>query len=90
MGSELGDDIPSAENFTWSKTEKPKQESLASYLANFGMPEAPLLQPLLDDFASELRKYREYWKKRREQYKMYWRNIQEKCRICLDFFDRGL
>ena len=63
---------------------------MASCLANFGMPEVPLLQPLLDDFASELRKYREYWKKRREQYKMYWRNIQEKCRICLDFFERSL
>ena len=52
------------------KKEKPKQESLASYIANFAKPEVPLLQPLLDDFASELRKYKEYWKKKREQYKM--------------------
>ena len=44
LGSELEDDTPSAKNFNWYKKEKPKQESLASLLANFEMPEAPLLQ----------------------------------------------
>ena len=59
LGSELGEDAPSAEDFDLPKKEKPKQESLASYLANFEKPEVPLLQPLLGDFVSKLRKYRE-------------------------------
>ena len=59
LGSELGDDTPSVENSNWSKKEQPKQKSLASYLENFGKPEVPLLQLLLDDLASELKKYRE-------------------------------
>ena len=90
LGSELGDDTPSVENSNWSKKEQPKQKSLASYLENFGKPEVPLLQLLLDDLASELKKYREYWKKRREQYIIYCRSTQEKFKICLDFFERGL
>ena len=90
QGSEPRDDTPSVENFNLLKKEKPEQDSLASYFANFGIPETPLLQTLLDDLASELRKYREYWKKRREQYKIYWRNVQEKCRMCLDFLKGGL
>ena len=84
LGSELGDDTPSAEN--WSKKEKPKQESLASYLANFEMPEVPMLQFLVEDFSSELRKCREHWKKKREQYKTYWTNLL-KFKMCLDFFE---
>ena len=78
LGSELGDDTPSAE--IWPIREKPKQESLASLLANFTMPAVPLLQSLFEDFASELKKYKEYWTKKREQYKLYWIKIQEKCK----------
>ena len=87
LGSELGDDKTSV---NWPKKKKPEKESLASYLAKFEMPEVPLLQLLLDDVASELKKYREYWKKRREQYKMYSRNVQETCSKCLDSFKQGL
>ena len=60
---------------------------MASYLANFGVPEVPLLQSLLEDVAAELSKYRQYWKKRREQYKTHWTNVLEKFKICLDFFE---
>ena len=88
LGSELGDDTPSAE--IWPIREKPKQESLASLLANFTMPAVPLLQSLFEDFASELKKYKEHWTKKREQYKLYWIKIQEKCKRCLEFFECSL
>ena len=88
LGSELGDDTPSTE--IWSKREKPKQESLVSFLANFTMPAVPLLQSLFEDFASELKKYREHWKKRREQCKVYWIKVQEECKRCLEFFECNL
>ena len=87
LGSDLGDETPSSENLNWSKQDEPKQGSLASYLANFEMPKVPLLQSLLEDVAAELRKYREHWQKRREQYKTYWTNVQDKFKICLDFFE---
>ena len=61
LGSELGDDKPSV---NWPKKKKPEKESLASYLAKFEMPEVPLLQILFEDVASELKTYREYWKKK--------------------------
>ena len=54
------------------------------------MPEVPLLQSLLEDVAAELSKYRQYWKKRREQYKTHWTNVLEKFKICLDFFEFSL
>ena len=87
LGSDLGDETPSSENLHWSKQDEPKQGSLVSYLANFGMPKVPLLQSLLEDVAAELRKYREHWQKRREQYKTYWTNVQDKLKVCLDFFE---
>ena len=55
--------------------EKPQQESLASYLAAFEKPEVPLFQELIYDLISEIRKYRKYWKDRRER---HWKARQER------------